>query len=491
MERHDHLRLPVYHGNIERQKRGGGGGYSFPEGRQKEAFSQIAREKTDSITKSFAALKKKFAGRITPSLIYEIEINQSVSPEAFENTLSSMGIHVLSVAENRKGFWVVFSDDETLGRFRSKLETYGSQAGPKYDFFNAIDSFQDIPRQKKIGQRLKDQPLAETPEFIDIELWKMTDPSINIRFIQQLKHTYSDRNQFRVTDTLITKTFVLVRAKITAEIFDELIELKEISRADRPNIPQFNPFEYTRPDVSEIEFHEPDEGAHGILIIDSGIIASHPMLDRCVGGEENFQNGEKETHDTVGHGTAVAGCAAYGDIEHCLNEKNFIPANWIFSAKVLYAEHNTILGVTRACYDPEKLVEHQLKDAVESFLSNPEFHIRVVNISLGNTNEVWHKHYSKQLPLAALVDELAFDFPDVVFVVSAGNQCPIDFYTTIANIQSNYPLYLTENPDFRIINPATASLALTIGSIAGEVHIQQERYGSEQIKIPISPLIYS
>jgi hypothetical protein len=277
-----------------------------------------------------------------------------------------------------------------------------------------------------------------------------------------------------------------VRAKINKQIFDEIIELKEICRVDRPSLPQFNPFEYTRPDVSTMKFSKPDNDACGILIIDSGIISNHPMLKRCVGGEENFQDGETEIQDTVGHGTAVAGCAAYGDIEKCLETKNFTPANWIFSAKVLYAERNVLTGGIRAVYDPERLVEHQLKDAVESFLSSQIYPIRVVNISLGNTNEIWHKHYFRQLPLAALIDELAFDFPNVVFVVSAGNQDPTEFYGTIADIQLNYPVYLTKNPDFRIINPATASLALTIGSLAGKMHIEHERYGAEHIKTPLA-----
>lgn len=486
MEKYDHLKLPIYSGNVERQKRGGGGGYSIPEGRNKAAFSQAGKQKAETIAQSFSMLKSKFAGRITPSLIYEIEINQSVSPDAFEKTLSSMGIHILSVAENRKGYWVVFSDDDTLSQFKSKLATYGSEEGLKYDFFNAIDSFRDIPREKKIGKGLREKPLGETSEFIDMELWHMIDPQKNERFINELKQTYSDWSQFRITDTLISKTFVLLRVKLSAAVFDEIIELKEISRADRPSVPRFNPFEYLRPDISNIEFHEPDEAAHGILIIDSGIISNHPMLERCIGGEENFQAGEPQIQDTVGHGTAVAGCAAYGDIENCLAANDFTPSNWIFSAKVMYAERNEITGAVSAIYDPDKLVEHQLKDAVESFLSNAEYHIRVVNISLGNSNEVWHKDYDRQLPLAALIDELAFEFPNVIFIVSAGNHHPSKIYDTIEEITSNYPVYLTEHPDFRIINPATSSLALTVGSIAGKVRIEQERYGAEQIKTAVA-----
>lgn len=394
-----------------------------------------------------------------------------------------MDIQVLSVAEGKKGFWVVFSEDEDLSSFKKKLATYGSEYGRNYDFFHAIESFGDIPLEKKIGKRLAEQPLTDTADFIDLELWKIDDPQQNERFIQQLKDTYSDFSQFRITDTLITKSFVLLRVKLTKAVFDEIIQLTEIARADRPAMVQFNPFETMQPDIKGIEFNSPEENATGILVIDSGIISNHPMLENCVGGEENFQSGETETQDTVGHGTAVAGCAVYGDIADSLERKNFTPSNWLFSAKVMYAERDFNGKVINAIYDPEKLIEHQFKDAVESFLSNPEYHIKVVNISLGDRDKVWHKHYFNQLPLAALIDELAFNFPYVVFVVSVGNQSPL--HDSIAELVDNYPRYL-ENEDFRLINPATAALALTIGSIAGELRIEQERYGAEKIKMPIA-----
>ncbi len=205
------------------------------------------------------------------------------------------------------------------------------------------------------------------------------------------------------------------------------------------------------------------------------------MLEKCIGGEENFQSGETAVQDTVGHGTAVAGCAVYGDILDALEQKIFTPSNWVFSAKVMYAEKDFhSKSITR--YDPEKLVEHQFKDAVESFLSVPEYHIKVINISLGDSDKIWHKHYSRQLPFAALIDELAYTFPHVVFIVSAGNQSPLSLYSSITDITENYPHNLVHSSDFKIINPATSALALTVGSIAGEVKIARERYGAEEIK---------
>jgi len=487
MQKYEHLRLPLTEGNSERRKKIGGSGYNLPLNRNKSEFARQAIQNADAIKDAFTTLKKKFSGNVNPTLIFEIEINQSVPYDVFEKTLASMDIHILSVAENKRGYWVVFADDIELNEFKNKLDTYGRPDGSKYDFFNAIESFQDIPSDKKIGKALQDKPLGATADFIDIELWRMIDPQKNEQFIAELKQIYSgDWSQFRITDTLITRTFVLLRVKLTRRVFDEIIKFKEIARADRPSIEQFNPFEYYTPNLSEIEINAPEESAAGILIIDSGIISNHPMLEKCVGGEENFQTGENQTHDTVGHGTAVAGCAAYGNIELCLKNKKFTPSNWIFSAKVMYAERNDFNRMVSAIYDPEELIEHQFKDAVESFLSNPDYHIRVVNVSLGNRNEVWHKHYHRQLPLAAVIDELAFTFPNVVFIVSAGNQSPSDIFKTIAEIRDNYPAYLTEHPDFRIVNPATSALALTVGSIAGTVRIEKERYGAEQINLPIA-----
>lgn len=487
MDKLEHLKLPIFKGNIKRQKsKGRPQSPKLLSRRNKIVFSQEAIQKADELTTSFSVLKQKFSGQIDPSLIYEIEINQDVHTEGIEKIFLSMGIHILSVAEGKKGFWIVFSNNDNLDVFKRKLADYGSENGPKYDFFNAIESFQKIPIEKKIGQRLIDNPLGNIADFIDIELWKMTDPQKNEIFIQQLKDAYSDFSRFRITDTLTTKSFVLLRVKLTKSVFDEIIELNEIARVDRPSLLEFNPFEFTRPDISDITFNEPSADASGILIIDSGIISNHPMLERCVGGEENFQSGETELQDTVGHGTAVAGCAAYGDIQNALVSRIFSPENWIFSAKVMYSEKNLNDDTVNAIYDPEKLVEHQFKDAVESFLSNSGYHIKVVNISLGDSNKVWHKHYFRQLPLAALIDELAFTFPDVTFIISAGNQNPINFYNTVREIVDNYPAYLTDNENFKIINPATSALALTIGSIAETIRISEERYGTDNIKIPVA-----
>ncbi|MCK5542246.1 MAG: hypothetical protein KAI40_06100, partial [Desulfobacterales bacterium] len=323
----------------------------------------------------------------------EISVNKFISTENSQNIRDHLKIHGLLdtnyylVKKNAKIFGKIekikIPLPDNMKSYKGEIVTVLKKYHPgNYNFFHAIESFQNIPIDKKIGQKLHDKPLGDVADFIDLELWKMADPQKNERFIQQLKDKYQDATQFRVTDTLITKSFVLLRIKLSKTIFDEIIELNEIARADRPALPHFNPFELTHPDISEIEFRAPADDATGILIIDSGIVSNHPMLEKCVGGEENFQTGETETHDTVGHGTAIAGCAAYKEIESCLEDKIFNPENWIFSAKVMFAEKNDIVGTVSAIYDLEKLIEHQFQDAVVSFLSNAEYHIKVVNTNI-------------------------------------------------------------------------------------------------------------
>ncbi|MDI6735599.1 MAG: S8 family peptidase [bacterium] len=483
MERYKHLPLPEYRGNLGKRKKDvKGGGFKFPEGREKKEFYQNNLAKATEISESYRKLKSKFQNRIDPNLIFRIKINQSVDVEGFGNqTLHSMGMEVLSIAPDKKGYWVVFASDEEFKVFKEKLAQYsGIKKGCKYDFFNAIDSIDDIPAEEKKGPLLREKPLdTQGSDYLNIELWRMEDDKLE-GFIRQLKETYLNTGEFRVSDRLITRSFALLRVKLTKKILDEILELKEIARVDRPFIPLFRPYEYKKLDVSELEINPPSERAAGILVVDSGIVSNHPLLGKTVGGEENFQDGEKETHDTVGHGTAVSGCAVYGDIERCIDNKNFASSNWLFSAKVMFAERNQDGKLIQATFDPEKLLEHQLDEAIRSFLDNNEYKIKVVNISFGNDAEIWQK-ISRQFPLASLMDDIAFDYSDVVFIVSAGNQDPRKYFENRADIIDNYPDFLIDNPDFKIINPATSALSLTVGSIAPPVRFFDDGHTAKDI----------
>lgn len=473
---YEHLSLPQFVGGLEKRKRDvRGGGYKLPEGRMKEEYYQEVHDKAEEITSSYAELKERFNGKVNPNLVYRIAVNQSVDYNTFVKVLHGMGgITVLSVAENRQGYWVVFSNDTELKAFKDKLAQYsGIKEGNKYDFFNAIDSIEDIPVEEKIGKSLLLHPLKEgEADYLDIELWRMDDEYIQ-NFITELNNTYNGWDKFRVCDRLITNSFALFRVKISYEVLTEIIELKEVASVDRPFIPSFKLSDYYGQDVEDLEISAPDEDSVGVLVIDSGITSNHPLLEKAVGDEENFQEVEEELQDKVGHGTAVAGVSLYGDIKQKMSNKVFSPSNWLFSAKVMYGQEDA-QGNFSPVYDEEKLFENQLNTAIRSFLDNEVYRIKVVNISFGNANESLRNKNNRQFPLAALLDELAYEYRSVVFVVSAGNSDPRIIFEELEEIIENYPNYLVENEIFRIINPATSALSLTVGAIAQEVSISEQ-----------------
>src|SRR5262249_28816020 len=67
-----------------------------------------------------------------------------------------------------------------------------------------------------------------------------------------------------------------------------------------------------------------------------------------------------------------------------------------------------------------------------------------------------------QFRLAAAIDELAYRYRDreIIFFVSAGNYFPQDL--NAEDIRRQYPTYLLD-AGARVINPATAALAVTVG----------------------------
>lgn len=483
---YDHLSLPKFVGGLERRKRVvRGGGYNYPTDRVKIEYFKDINENVQQITQSFVELKERYNGKINPRLIYRISVNQSVDYENFTRSLYAMGgITVLSVAEDKKGYWVVFSSDTDFEVFKDKLAQYsGIKDGNKYEFFNAIESIEDIPIEEKMGPNLSSNPLKDGEvEYLDMELWRMEDKEI-WNFINELKDTYNEWTKFQVCDNLITKSFALFRVKISKEILTEVIQFKEVARVERPFIPTFRLSDYQGQDVSDFVIMPPNDNSVGILVIDSGITSNHPLLEKAVGAEENFQDKEKELHDKVGHGTAVAGVSLYGDIKQRIEEKEFHPSNWLFSAKVMYGEKD-FQGNIIPIYDEEKLFEKQLDKAIRSFLDNEYYKIKVVNISFGNTNEFLRDKNNRQYPLAALLDELAYEYNNVVFVISAGNSNPRAIFDKLEEIIENYPNYLVDNELFRIINPATSALSITVGSIAQDVSILKigDRHKSEIYK---------
>jgi len=378
-ETFEHLLLPLLSEDFSRKKRGGGG-YKKTD-RDESQFYKAELQAIENTTQKFIKQKERLKDYLDPNLIFKINVNQGVSENSFRDELRRAGIEVISPSPDKTGYWVVFAEDEKLSIFKEKLEEHFQNN--RYKFFYAIGEILDIPPEEKIGERLQEEPFLDDEfSYLDVEIWRMEDSKL-VHFLSGLAKLINERDG-RIADILKTKNFCLLKIKTNKQILDDILELREVAHVDRP--PKIRIETSLNSDIGDFKIDEnPPDGAAGILIVDSGILSSHPLLSNAVGDEivvptiNSSQVLEDKPYDDIGHGTQVAGIALYGDVEECINNQVFTPELWIFSAKVMFEDENGF-----STYDEEELLEHQLDKAVRYFVENYP-NCKIINLSMGNS----------------------------------------------------------------------------------------------------------
>ncbi|MCC8906410.1 S8 family serine peptidase [Curtobacterium sp. GD1] len=199
--------------------------------------------------------------------------------------------------------------------------------------------------------------------------------------------------------------------------------------------------EYTAPSEPVIARGEP------IGIIDDLVSEANPWLDGVVIASASFP--QNLGHFTA-HGTQVAGIAAYGDVGAIMRGEAFDAPHPIVAARVLRASDDGIAAQAAESF-PEYLEQ--------AFRWLHDQHVRIVVCSFNRTAPE-----SGALPseTTALIDRLARELGMVV-VGSAGNLSAVE-----AHWLDGYPGYLAA-ADSRIAEPGNAALAVTVGSVVGEI----------------------
>lgn len=452
-ERYEHLVLPFIPREFPPKKRGGGGGYKSVE-RDKDEFYKTEMQTFNELQRKHKARKRKYEKYLDPNLIFKIGINQTVSEDAFRAELTRMDIKVISPSPDKKGYWVVFAEDEDLKEFERKLKDHTQH--DRYSFFNAIDGIFDIPPTEKIGEYLQKEPFRDDEHsYLDVEIWRMDNNEL-CTFLKGFEKLITTKGG-EISDELTTKNFCLLRIGVGKQLYEYILSLREIARVDRP--PRMELETALNIDIEEITIDgKPPDDAVGILMVDSGILPGHPLLGNAVGDvfavptKYSTKILEDRPNDDVGHGTQVAGVALYGDIHKCIDDKSFNPELWIFSAKVMFKDE-----YGNATYAEEELLEHQLDEAVRRIAKDYP-NCRVINLSFGDSAKRMYEG-RRQFNLAALIDELSKEL-NLIFVVSAGNN-DLDVF-------DNYPDYLLDKTtdQAKIIDPATSALSLTVGALS-------------------------
>lgn len=451
----EHLDLPQVQAPIARRRYGGGASVVRESPAQHAA--KLAADAAEVTRVQHARVRPAGA---TPALIFKLRVHPKAELDA--DTLGRFGLSLVARDEDKT--LVVFSSDEDLAVFRDRVATYGSPTGHKYGEVGGIEGLDPLTAADRTGPRLARRPIeagqGQVP--VDVELWHSgTVPGAWER-LGELRAVVEQAGG-RVTDDLATTDLVVARCHADAALIVMLLDLDIVREVDRMPEVAFARLQALGVDVGDLpEIDEAPQDATGVLILDSGITANHPILAPAVGDAQVFpaELGVRDGHGAAdgdqrlhGHGTAVAGFATWGRPHEVVTDGRAQPQVTLLSARVLDDQ---------AQYDPDMLVEHQLEAAVRYFLDAYPT-CRVINLSLGDDRMIFPAG-GRQTRLAARIDELAYALQprNVLFTVCTGNY-------GFDPLADQYPKVLLERRA-ALIEPATAALALTVGGVSAGGH---------------------
>tara|TARA_R110002051_G_scaffold32385_2_gene73184 strand:+ start:1933 stop:4275 length:2343 start_codon:yes stop_codon:yes gene_type:complete len=447
---YDHLPLRRV-GETQDRRRVAGFGRAPPRDRPAHG-AKIAAEAAAII--ALTAAEPELEG-IDPSLILMATVPGFTS----DNDWRLAGLTVVAHEEGK--VIILFGNDIELTAFRERVAAYqagptGQQQNAPYSgFFDSIDDLGVIEPADRIGKVLRDEGYIHPAAFpaavsfiLDVELWRPTDEFVLVYIKRAVDVIEAEGGE--VLSEYHGSGGILLRVSGSGTVFEALAHLKEVSSIDRPPEPDLVEFNGTAAVILDVgEILAPPDDAICIGIVDSGVNNGHPLLENVVVGA--FGLGDLGPEDEKGHGTQVAGIAAYGDVAARLAAGQFNPRFKIASARVVNASGH---------FEDKSLAPTIVRDAIIRL--NAEYGCRIINMSLGDPKRLTGVRASLW---AQILDDLAREL-DIVIVVSAGNSDREHLTATYGDqIGRAFPGYLSE-PINRLVDPAGAVNVVTVGALA-------------------------
>jgi len=378
--------------------------------------------------------------------LFRFTVHKGFNPE----DLRKISTEIEFVSQEDETVVIGFASNAALAQFEARLSTMASGGDvTNKQVIYALQSIDGWSAEDRRGWALRKQGFPESDEFlIDVELWPLEDNHQGrdqewAKFEEWLK-----RQGIEKKDQVKHPGLTLCRVLCNPDQAEQLLRHRDVRTVDLP--PSFGlERSVVFQDIQKFSvIPDPGEEAPGIVVLDSGLTAGHPLLGSAIGDAQSFLPGEG-AHDENGHGTHVAGLALYGDFERHLRAGAFVPTLRLFSGRVLDKDNNAT-----------GFVENHIEKAVRHFV---ELHgCRIFNLSLGDSNKPYHGGHLKGLSVT--LDTLSRDL-NVLFVVSAGNHRIGEESPDGLEWRDNYPNYLLGDA-WRIVDPAPALNALTVGSLA-------------------------
>ncbi len=211
-----------------------------------------------------------------------------------------------------------------------------------------------------------------------------------------------------------------------------------------------------------------------LALLDGFPILRHESLDDRIKFDDPDQYLEAYEPSWQRHGTAMASLICHGDLSRSQAEIESLTRQ-IYVRPILkpHPHLNSHKEVIPSEFFQEDVTERAVREIFEGE-SSSALNVRVINISLGNTEQ----HYLHEMsPWARLLDWLSFKY-NVLFIVSAGNY-EKELRPANAEDSRKQPSLLNNQEEVlrgidgnqrnhRLLSPAESMNALTVGALQGD-----------------------
>ncbi len=361
-----------------------------------------------------------------------VSTENNISTE--DHTLNRLGfIFSLQMSVNTAA---VVLDKNQLNIIKDELITY-SQTSSLKTYFEKIITIKK-PIFKRINMQLNDW-------FQDNE----EEKNIEIEFLPNLGNEKYTKIQSEISRYLTEEKIELYNSRIRENSYsikircspqsvqtiikgtDSIWQVRESSEIITSEPQRFDMKSSVIPD-------EPEENAKSICVLDTGIDYEHYLLQNAIIDHIDLTP-DQNSKDVKGHGTFVAGIAAYGDLE---NTQIFSP-----SAKIISVKVQEVIGT------PPPYLETYIEEAVQRYHNSA----KIFNLSVMYPTKSDSANPSE---LAYTIDTLSKKY-DVLFVVSSGNLKEEIFDFDL----KQYPLYFS-NEKCVVYCGAESSNCISVGGVA-------------------------
>ncbi|HBL52992.1 MAG TPA: serine protease [Syntrophaceae bacterium] len=435
MEAYQHLRIEREQPVNERRSR------PFPPPPPPADIRGHAQKLQRSLEAARDAVKTDIGG-FDDRPLFKLKIG-TLTPEQIEQGFP--GVEVIS--QENGGYAMAFANRMALAEFEARLTSLADGIVPKYaNILYALEAFDHWTPQDRMGWALKRDgyPVAE-PFLLDIELWPLGRRDERETMISAFERWLSQIG-VETLDRINSAELIAYRLELDRPQSEQVLHNRDVRKVDLP--PRMGlELDVLQLDIQEIpSVASPADGASLLAVLDSGIAGAHPLIGPALGDAQGFLNPDRESHDDAGHGTLVAGIALYDDVEEHAQSKSFLPQLRILSGRIL----------DNKAVSDQRFIENIVEEAVRYFYEH--YGCRVYNLSYGDLNKPFLG--GRVQGLACTLDRLSREL-NVLFVVPTGNLLDVPIEWLI----QDYPDYLLRD-EARLIDPAPALNALTVGSIA-------------------------